>query len=174
MKSEDLVAMMDFLYLGETTLYQENLETFLNIAAELGLKGLNNKPIESKEDMGDSGKKGNSSKQPDLASFKKHFSKKKTFQRQIQSEKDITSSELNPEGNLSNELTVALSNQNVSGEFLELEEQIKALIGRSDNMLRNGNRTIRAYVCQVCGKEGFSRSIKYHIKVHHIVKANQI
>ena len=40
MKSKDLVAMMDFLYLGETEIHEENLETFLNIADEFSLKGL--------------------------------------------------------------------------------------------------------------------------------------
>ena len=41
MKSEDLVAIVDFLYYGEANIYQENLDTFLNIAEELQLKGLN-------------------------------------------------------------------------------------------------------------------------------------
>ena len=40
-KSEDLVAVIDFLYYGEANIYQENLDTFLNIAEELKLKGLN-------------------------------------------------------------------------------------------------------------------------------------
>ena len=40
MKSEDLVAIIDFLYSGEANVYQENLDTFLAIAAELQLKGL--------------------------------------------------------------------------------------------------------------------------------------
>ena len=40
MKSEDLLAIVD-LYYGEANIYQENLDTFLNIAEELKLKGLN-------------------------------------------------------------------------------------------------------------------------------------
>ena len=32
-KSEDLVAIMDFLYCGEANVYQENLDSFLAIAA---------------------------------------------------------------------------------------------------------------------------------------------
>ena len=39
-KSEDLVAIVDFLYCGETNIHQENLESFLAIAEELQLKGL--------------------------------------------------------------------------------------------------------------------------------------
>ena len=41
MKFEDLVAIVDFLYYGEANIYQENLDTFLNIAEELQVKGLN-------------------------------------------------------------------------------------------------------------------------------------
>ena len=39
--SEALVAIIDFLYFGEANIYQENLETFVNIAEELKLKGFN-------------------------------------------------------------------------------------------------------------------------------------
>ena len=40
MKSEDLVAIVDFLYFGEANVFQENLDSFLAIAEELKLKGL--------------------------------------------------------------------------------------------------------------------------------------
>ena len=42
MKSIDLVAVVDFLYFGEATVFQQNLESFLAIAEELQLKGLQN------------------------------------------------------------------------------------------------------------------------------------
>ena len=38
--AEDLSAIVEFLYNGETTIYPENLDTFLNLAEELKLKGL--------------------------------------------------------------------------------------------------------------------------------------
>ena len=41
LKSEDLIAMMDFLYKGEANVFQDNLDSFLALAAELKLKGLN-------------------------------------------------------------------------------------------------------------------------------------
>ena len=40
MESEDLCAIIDFLYCGETNVSQENLDSFLAIAEELQLKGL--------------------------------------------------------------------------------------------------------------------------------------
>ena len=41
LKSEDLIAVVDFLYYGEANIYQESLDAFLTIAEELNLKGLN-------------------------------------------------------------------------------------------------------------------------------------
>ena len=40
MKSDDLLAIVDFLYCGEANVYQENLDSFLAIAEDLQLKGL--------------------------------------------------------------------------------------------------------------------------------------
>ena len=39
-KSDDLLAIVDFLYYGEANVYQENLDSFLTIAEELQLRGL--------------------------------------------------------------------------------------------------------------------------------------
>ena len=47
LKSEDLVALIDFLYLGEATVHQENLDSFLAISAELQLKELHVNQIEN-------------------------------------------------------------------------------------------------------------------------------
>ena len=40
LRSEDLVAIVDFLYHGEANVFQENLDSFLALAEELRLKGL--------------------------------------------------------------------------------------------------------------------------------------
>ena len=40
LKSEDLSAIVDFLYFGETSVAQQNLDSFLSIADELKLVGL--------------------------------------------------------------------------------------------------------------------------------------
>ena len=48
-KSEDLDAIVDFLYCGEANVFQENLDSFLAIAEELKLKGLVGQ-IDAKED----------------------------------------------------------------------------------------------------------------------------
>ena len=40
LKAKDLMAIVDFIYLGEANIYQEDLENFLALAEELQLKGL--------------------------------------------------------------------------------------------------------------------------------------
>ena len=40
LKSDNLVAMVDFLYFGEANVNQESLDAFLGLAEELKLKGL--------------------------------------------------------------------------------------------------------------------------------------
>merc|ERR1712204_70170 len=51
-KSEDLVAIVDFLYYGEANVYQESIDAFLALAEELNLKGLtrNGKNQEQEEE----------------------------------------------------------------------------------------------------------------------------
>ena len=49
-KYDDLVAIVDFLYVGEANVFQENLDSFLSVAGELRLKGLSGEArVESKE-----------------------------------------------------------------------------------------------------------------------------
>ena len=52
LKSEDLVAIIDFLYFGEAKVFQENLDSFLALAEELKLKGLATGADEIEKDEG--------------------------------------------------------------------------------------------------------------------------
>ena len=49
MKSKDLVAIVDFLYCGEATVYQENLDSFLANAQDFELNGFMGQSNDSKE-----------------------------------------------------------------------------------------------------------------------------
>ena len=51
LKSEDLFAIVDFLYHGEANVFQENLDSFLAVAEELQLKGLMGKTDGKVEDF---------------------------------------------------------------------------------------------------------------------------
>ena len=51
----------------------------------------------------------------------------------------------------------------------ELDEKIKSMIGRGDNMVRvSSKRMIKVFVCQVCGKEGVWTNIRDHIEANHL------
>ena len=48
-KSDDLVALLDFLYFGQASVRQENLKEFLRLAEELEVKGLSRDNLNSSE-----------------------------------------------------------------------------------------------------------------------------
>jgi hypothetical protein len=153
MRSEDLVAIVDFMYLGETNIYQESLDGFLAIAEELNLKGLTGSNNDSKEGVA-------TTKAPDP----KLISPRETKFTNNMSTKHKTAKETTKLQNYE-EGTVAVPNQTMYGETQELDEQIQTMISRGQNLMSNGNR---AYICQVCGKEGQVSNIKDHIEANHI------
>ena len=57
----------------------------------------------------------------------------------------------------------------VSTDVQQLDEEIKGMMGTTENMLTNGNYTRRARICNVCGKEGSRANILTHIEANHII-----
>ena len=162
--SVNLLAIIDFLYYGEANIYQENLDTFLNIAEELNLKGLDGGGGNGEEII-------HESKEQDL-STKKSFKNMKPTTARDKNPKNETKISLNssnyPDVN-SFERAVVIQKDTFSGDLEELDVKIKAMIGRGENMIPKGSALIKVYVCQVCGKEGASTTvIKDQIKVNHI------
>ena len=149
-KSDDLMAIVDFLYHGEANVYQENLDSFLAIAEELQLKGLMEKTDKRVEDFEEDEKPQMSPAFNENANISKA-----SFKRQIASAK-IQSLEENT--------TIAMPS-NFSGDFEELEERVRSFLGKSQNMLSDGRK---AYICKSCGKEGHSTTIKDHIEANHL------
>ena len=69
----------------------------------------------------------------------------------------------------SSKMTVALPKDELSGDLKDLDEKVKTMIGRGENMVKlSESRMIKAYVCQVCGKEGQWVSIRDHIEAKHL------
>ena len=51
----------------------------------------------------------------------------------------------------------------------ELYEQVKAIMEKSKNMIQNGKAKLkRAFICNMCGKEGAKQAIVDHIELHHL------
>ena len=139
---ENLSAIVDFLYYGEASVYQENLDSFLSIAEDLKLKGLGN---EIKEERGGALDLGQKSEQSDYLK-----------------EKSLTTAKIIPK------LDYKASTIPGSGE---LNEQVRSMMEKSLNHLRkrsHGQGPGFASICKVCGKEGNSNDIKRHIESNHL------
>ena len=150
---ENLLAIIDFLYLGETNIFQEHLDSFLAIAEELQLKGLMG---ENKE--GDSQVFERPTKTP-LPAIPKQVS---TREQKVSKPLRSTKFEHVPRNE---DKTIALTS-NFSGDLQELDEKVKSLMERSKNYDTEGWK--KGYVCKVCGKEGQSINVQMHIESNHL------
>ena len=161
-KSETLLAIVDFLYCGVANVYQENIESFLSIAEEFELKGLMGQNNESKEGEKKNFKlKVNQTTQMNNT----HFVKKSgQFQGSPQKPVESFFKEDKPTSE-SDERSVALSNFE-NGDLQELDEKVKSMMEKSQNKI--ANRAERASVCKICGKEGQWVAIRDHIEANHL------
>ena len=153
MKSDDLLAIVDFLYRGEANVYQDKLDSYLAIAEELQLKGLMGRADEKVVDYNEDDK----FLPPTPQSVINHGSKipEPAFSGPGESKQFHTAEEGR---------ALALPSH-FSGNLDEPDERVKSMMGKSQNNLSNGRK---AYACKVCGKEDFSTHIKDHIEANHL------
>ena len=154
-KSQDLLAMLDFLYFGEANVSQENLDSFLEIATELKLKGLASPT--SNDDQTNT----------KLTKTKEAFGKapfNKSFNNELVSSVHATE----------NVSTALASFDQFSVDLQALDEKVKSMMEKSQNIIPHGNyangktRQQNAFICKMCGKEDNSTIIKYHIESNHL------
>ena len=151
MKSEDLLAIVDFLYRGEANVFQENLDSFLAIAEELQLKGLMGKTDEKVEDDRENEKFLPPTFSPATVNIPNTAIQRQAPTRNIH--------------NLGENRTLAIP-RNKSGDFEELDAKLKSMMEKSQNRIANGAQL--AHICKVCGKEGHGKTIKDHIEANHL------
>ena len=158
LKSEDLVAMIDFLYFGEANVYQENLDSFLAVAEELQLKGL----------MG-SGAEEEAEKVEKNTTERKHPKpvQRRTSYKPESPTPDISRSVETVEASPPLEGAVAVTDYTVAADLQDLDDKIKSMMMFSENMTKDRTHG-RARICKVCGKEGQWAHIRDHIEAHHI------
>ena len=143
-KSDDLVSILDFLYHGETNIYQENLDSFLKIAEELSLKGLS----------GGTEDQSNSLAEPPAKDQIHEYDGKIQNAQYPQ----LTKNEENSNVNINKEdyhevRTLAVPNISFSGDLKELDEKVKSMMISGQNMTPDGRQ--KGAACSVCGKEGY-------------------
>ena len=142
-KSEDLAAIVDFLYLGEVNINQERLDAFLALAEELKLKGLTG----SNERRTDNG---------DLpANQEVKLKSEPSFKTPIQPK-------MSPyDKNETSEKQIAVTNYTETLDLEELDEKINSMMSTTGRIDHN-----RA--CNICGKEGPKSHVMRHIEANHI------
>ena len=159
-KSENLLAMVDFFYHGEANVFQENLDSFLVLAEEFQLKGLrgNQTEKESSEVFPPPAKKKDPSKEPTPKSASKQYPQSL---KNTQIETGIVQPTI--------ETAVALTDQTTNYTYIEgLNQQVKSMMETSNNADPYDKRGQRARICKVCGKEGSWVNIMNHIEANHI------
>ena len=171
MKSEDLDAIIDFLYFGETNILEENVNNFLAIADELELKGMslnNGNKQKQKPKKQEQSPQSMPQKETDIkdenhpALIEDILQEVVTESMTPETPKQKTPKAKVPSG------TSALLTSSFSEDFLELDGQIESMMTKGQNSMTYGSRSVITSVCAVCGKEGQTRNIKDHIEAKHI------
>ena len=152
---EDLVGIVDFLYSGETSVLQENLNRFLTLAQELQLKGLSGKDDDDDEEEEE---------------VIEEIHKKGTNGDQV-----LVKEEHEKHGKAQKNKPLANQDEAIDGVdcvFVDLEgldEKVNSFIVKSDKRLGETYHNEKANVCKVCGKEGSRSNIRGHIEAKHII-----
>ena len=157
-KSEDLLAMMDFLYCGEANVFQENLDSFLAIAEELQLKGLMGHAEDPKKERDPIPQKMNP---------KPFLERERSSLISVQNETGLNQRKdaQSPSQQMNIERRIAIPNF-VSGDFKDLDEKVKSMMEKSQYFIASGKE--RANICKVWGKEGAGIAIRDHIEANHL------
>jgi len=146
-KSEDLVAIIDFLYFGRATVCQESIEAFLALAEELNLKGLAGSGEDQEQLEDNIYKKTETVTKISRSKFEpntfRNMYENKTYTGDLKYKQDIT---------IASQNTTTLP-VNIT-DIQELGEKVKSMTAKSQNTIQNGpNYFKKADVCTICGKE---------------------
>ena len=162
-KSDNLLAMIEFFYKGEADVSQENLEGFLALADEMRLKGLQ-RPDESHETLN----------QPQNSQAQEQAFGSQLPLRQQGGKKQVMKKRETQERRMNvSETALAMTNSVEVTDVQVLGDQIKSMMENSGNRLPHkiGNGKVVqqvTYTCKVCGKEGSHINIQQHIEARHI------
>merc|ERR1719509_289671 len=164
LKSEDLVAMLDFLYFGEANVYQKNLDSFLAVAEELQLKCLMGPGAgeEEKEEEGTENIIPKTKNKPPKPLQQRTYHKKNVITP------DLPNSVAKVEPSPPLEGTAAVTDFTVAADLQDLDVKIKSMMEFSENHVGGAPGKGFNRICKVCGKEGRWSDIQRHIEANHI------
>ena len=161
LKAKDLEAIVDFIYHGETDIYQEDLDGFLAIAQDLQLKGLAGSQNYVTDDVPE-----NVLTPQGLKKDKNKVEQVKPFQNPmtVNDNKivEYSSEETFPED--SDNRGIVLSN----GGNVLVDANMEDIKGQIISMLeKTGGDGDNSWKCSVCGKtSNYKQTIERHIETH--------
>ena len=165
-QSQDLLAILDFLYFGEANVFQESLDSFLAIAEELKLTGQIFNYLAKDQEKTANPKPVN--KTTELVNFVKPTAHNNSINDEL--DEYILTVETSP----SNISTAPANPNQFNVDLQALDEKVKSMMEKSQNMIQVGkqaNGTPKrnfAFICKVCRKEGQFTLIKDHIEFNHL------
>ena len=182
MKVKDLAAIVDFIYYGETQIYQEHLDTFLAIAEDLKLKGLSGEGDDNADN-----EKGLKTSVNEQFNDSKLAERNTAHQRIIDNHIMNFNEEVYPSDSSAAKFdaqfsrthnaerqdktfgsVVALPNA-FAGDMSKVNEQINSMMAASQNTItRKNGRVDKAFTCQVCGKDENKTNMIDHIEANHM------
>ena len=190
MKSEDLVAIVDFLYYGEAEIDQDHLDDFLALAEELKISGLTTQGLPMSEKELNSKKIKNPPKSGPVPRARYSFGeleharvKPEELVGKIDNDVEILGTGDEPENPLESSSSRPTSGENVFNSELskeikiladenDIDARVKSMMEFSENRVMSnkkpGTTLGRARVCKVCGKEGPMANIMNHIESKHL------
>ena len=155
-RKDELSAVIDFLYCGEANVLQKNLESFLDIAGDLKVKGLQrdkNVTAQLKETQ-------QKEKEKEMAI---HLGKPNPKPPSKRKETQVNNSthEIKCEPN-------AEETKTLIDQLKMHREKVMSMLEKSERHISTESYNLRAYSCKVCGKEGVKTNMEKHIEVHHM------
>ena len=149
LKSEDMLAIIDFLYFGEANVIQENLDFFLALAKELRLKGLTetDNPGKTTEEVEQNFK--------NAPAIKRENARKSQVPPRLAYQTPTNSG-----------TEVALEKNSTNAKLDDLDQQIRSMMTMTDVKTANGQGYLAS--CNICGKQSASKNMPRHIEANHI------
>ena len=165
LKIKDLVSMMEFIYHGEATVLQEDLDGFLALAKELQLKGL----AASKNEEGFKNESRDTFDQPINIKANNENIPKQNYTDKENIKREINPSLNDPLENVASETTVVDKHSLSMSTSKTSENKREDLRATIDSMMERvyGPGGEKAVKCKVCGRETKKRTqMARHVEIH--------
>ena len=162
-KSDDLLAIVSFIYCGEVNIEEEGLDSFLDLAEELDLRGISGQRTKDKE---------NGDKMFEVPFLPNPNEDKQLKSGTLPSSQDYKTTDVvkREPSDKREEIPNLLKAE--SDALEQLDSRVKLLMEKTQNLVPNEKRKRRADICKVCGKEGEGPAIRDHIEANHLEGIN--